>query len=107
MFVAGVDWMMHASSRPIAATVMLRTCPRAASENLSGHGNSRCLKETYTRILDLSVFLSPSWTNYHNVWFVHPFKQWMINSLIVATVATVLILFIDSLAGYALARWRR
>ncbi len=64
------------------------------------------LKETYTRTVDLSVFLSPSWTNYHNVWFVHPFRQWMINSLIVATVVTVLILFIDSLAGYAFARKR-
>lgn len=62
------------------------------------------LKETFTRTVDLSVFLDPSWTNYHNVWFVHPFKKWMVNSLIVATVVTVLILFLDSLAGYAFAR---
>lgn len=64
------------------------------------------LKPTYTRTVDLSVLLNPSLVNYYNVWFVHPFRQWMINSLIVATVVTVSILFLDSLAGYAFAKKR-
>jgi multiple sugar transport system permease protein len=64
------------------------------------------LKPTFTRTVDLSVFWNPSWVNYYNVWFVHPFRQWMINSLIVATIITICILFIDSLAGYAFAKRR-
>ena len=64
------------------------------------------LKQTYTRTVDLSVLWNPSLVNYYNVWFVHPFRQWMINSLIVATIVTVAILFIDSLAGYAFAKKR-
>lgn len=62
------------------------------------------LKQTYTRTVDLSVFRNPSLVNYRAAWFDHPFQKWMINSLIVATVVTVLILFLDSLAGYAFAR---
>ena len=64
------------------------------------------LKPTFARVVDLSVFWNPSWENYYKVWFVHPFRQWMINSLIVATIVTVVILFIDSLAGYAFAKKR-
>jgi len=62
------------------------------------------LKQTYTRTVDLSVFRNPSLVNYRAAWFDHPFQKWMVNSLIVATVVTVLILFLDSLAGYAFAR---
>lgn len=64
------------------------------------------LKQTYSRLVPLSVLWHPSWVNYHAVWFVHPFRKWMVNSLVVAIVATVLIVFIDSLAGYAFARKR-
>ena len=64
------------------------------------------LKQTYTRTVDLSVLWNPSLVNYYNVWFVHPFRQWMINSLIVAAIVTVSILFLDSLAGYAFAKKR-
>jgi multiple sugar transport system permease protein len=64
------------------------------------------LKQTYTRTVDLSVLWNPSLVNYYNVWFVHPFRQWMINSLVVASIVTVSILFIDSLAGYAFAKKR-
>jgi multiple sugar transport system permease protein len=63
-------------------------------------------KQTYSRLVPLSVLWHPSWVNYHAVWFVHPFRKWMVNSLVVAIVATILILFIDSLAGYAFARKR-
>src|SRR5262249_32284780 len=61
-------------------------------------------KQTYSRMVDFSVFRHPTLINYHNAWFVHPFRRWTINSLIVATVVTVLIIFLDSLAGYAFAR---
>jgi multiple sugar transport system permease protein len=64
------------------------------------------LKQTHTRIVSLSVLLHPSLVNYRQVWFVHPFRHWMLNSLIVSVAVTVLILFIDSLAGYAFAKMR-
>lgn len=64
------------------------------------------LKETYTRIVDLSVFLNPTFINYQTVWFVHPFRKWVLNSLIVAIAVTLLILLLDSLAGYAFAKKR-
>jgi multiple sugar transport system permease protein len=63
-------------------------------------------KQTYSRLVPLSVLWSPSLANYHTIWFDHPFKKWMVNSLIVATIATIVILFLDSLAGYAFARKR-
>src|SRR5215216_422720 len=62
------------------------------------------LKETFTRSVDLSALWNPTFKNYHDVWFVHPFKKWMVNSLIVGAAVTALILFVDSLAGYAFAR---
>ena len=61
-------------------------------------------KQTYSRMVPLSVIWSPSWVNYHTIWFDHPFKKWMVNSLVVAIIATIVILFLDSLAGYAFAR---
>jgi ABC-type glycerol-3-phosphate transport system permease component len=63
-------------------------------------------KQTYSRMVPLSVIWSPSWVNYHTIWFDHPFKKWMVNSLVVAIIATIVILFLDSLAGYAFARKR-
>jgi multiple sugar transport system permease protein len=63
-------------------------------------------KQTYSRMVPLSVIWSPSWANYHTIWFDHPFKKWMVNSLVVAIIATIVILFLDSLAGYAFARKR-
>ncbi len=62
------------------------------------------LKETYTRTVDFSVFLDPTFVNYHKIWYDHPFRFWMRNSLLVATAVTAGILFLDSLAGYAFAR---
>jgi multiple sugar transport system permease protein len=63
-------------------------------------------KQTFSRMVSLSVLWSPSLVNYQAIWTEHPFRKWMVNSLVVAIVATVLILFIDSLAGYAFARKR-
>jgi multiple sugar transport system permease protein len=62
------------------------------------------LKETYTRTVDLSVFLDPTFVNYSKIWNEHPFQDWMRNSLLVATAVTIGILILDSLAGYAFAR---
>ena len=62
------------------------------------------LKQTYSRTVDLSVFRNPSLVNYENVWTVHPFREWLVNSLIVAAIVTALILLLDSMAGYAFAR---
>lgn len=63
-------------------------------------------KQTFSRMVSLSVLWNPSLVNYQAIWTEHPFRKWMVNSLVVAIVATVLILFIDSLAGYAFARKR-
>ena len=63
-------------------------------------------KQGYSRLVPLSVLWHPSWVNYHKVWFDNPFRHWLVNSLVVATVATIIILFMDSLAGYAFARKR-
>ena len=64
------------------------------------------LKQTYSRMVPLSVLWNPTLANYEAIWTEHPFKKWMLNSLVVAIVATLLILFLDSLAGYAFARKR-
>jgi multiple sugar transport system permease protein len=63
-------------------------------------------KQTYSRMVPLSVLWNPTFANYEAIWTEHPFKKWMLNSLVVATIATLLILFLDSLAGYAFARKR-
>ncbi|MEH7438063.1 carbohydrate ABC transporter permease [Neobacillus drentensis] len=47
---------------------------------------------------------SPTLWNYTAVLERFPFFQWMMNSLIVAVVATVIVLILNSLAAYALAR---
>lgn len=44
--------------------------------------------------------------NYTNVLTQFHFVQWMINSIIVSVVSTVLVMILDSLAGYALGRFR-
>jgi len=44
--------------------------------------------------------------NYANVLTQFHFVQWMLNSIIVSVVSTVLVMILDSLAGYALGRFR-
>lgn len=44
--------------------------------------------------------------NYVNVLTQFHFSQWMFNSIFVCVVSTVLIMMLDSLAGYALGRFR-
>jgi multiple sugar transport system permease protein len=62
--------------------------------------------KTSSTIVDLSGLLHPTFENYRKALFETPIGTWMINSLIVATAVTFLILAVDSLAGYAFARRR-
>ena len=48
----------------------------------------------------------PRWSNFVEVFSYQPFARQYFNSLYIATVVTVLTLFVASLAGYALARIR-
>lgn len=48
----------------------------------------------------------PTLENYRQVLWGTGFPRWFLNSLLVATVTTVSVLFFDSLAGYTLARLR-
>ncbi len=46
----------------------------------------------------------PYWENYRHVFHDTNFLRWMFNTLFVATTVTVLKVFLDSMAGYALAK---
>lgn len=50
------------------------------------------------------VQIPPSFENYQRLLFETGFPRWMLNTLIVATSVTTLKLFLDSMAGYALAK---
>lgn len=47
---------------------------------------------------------TPTLQNFQAVMDKHPMLRWTVNSLVVATAATLLVLFLSSLTGYALAR---
>ena len=74
------------------------------------HPWSSCLTASVTKtsstIVGLSGLLQPTFENYRKALFETPIGTWMINSLIVSTAVTFLILAVDSLAGYAFARRR-
>lgn len=48
----------------------------------------------------------PTLTNFKTLLDDHPFFRWTINSLVVASVVTVIKVVIDSMAGYAFAKMR-
>jgi ABC-type glycerol-3-phosphate transport system permease component len=50
------------------------------------------------------VEIPPYWGNYHRLLFDSGFPRWMLNTLIVAGSVTTIKLFLDSMAGYALAK---
>jgi ABC-type glycerol-3-phosphate transport system permease component len=50
------------------------------------------------------VQIPPSLENYQRLLFESGFPRWMLNTLIVATTVTTAKLFLDSMAGYALAK---
>jgi multiple sugar transport system permease protein len=62
--------------------------------------------KTSSTIVDLSGLLHPTFENYRKAIFETPIGTWVINSLIVSSAVTFLILAVDSLAGYAFARQR-
>lgn len=49
--------------------------------------------------------VDPTFSNYLTVFSRVPFARWYLNSLIVATVATVSVAFFDSLTGFVLAKY--
>ena len=49
---------------------------------------------------------APTLVNYRRLASASGFPRWFLNSLVIATVTTLSVLFFDSLAGYALAKFR-
>jgi multiple sugar transport system permease protein len=49
---------------------------------------------------------APTLDNYRRLASASGFPRWFLNSLVIATVTTVSVLFFDSLTGYALAKFR-
>lgn len=47
----------------------------------------------------------PTWRHYYETFFLRPFGQYLLTSLVVAVVSTALALFIGTLAAYSLARF--
>ena len=67
---------------------------------------STSLKDTFTLFKYPPEWIpaEPTLDNYRNLVQEHPFIRWTLNSLIVAAVATVIKVVIDSMAGYAFAK---
>jgi len=61
---------------------------------------------SFARIVDLSVFLNPSGENFAYLFTKTNYLDWLRNSAIITISVTLLILLIDSLAGYAFAKKR-
>ena len=49
---------------------------------------------------------APQWSNFARVFEVTNFGRYLVNSVIIASVSTIAIVFIDGLAGYAFAKMR-
>ncbi len=64
------------------------------------------LSTLHTRTVSLRVLLHPSSNNYHTLFAQTGYGHWIRNSLIVAVSVTLLVLFVDSLAGYVFAKRR-
>ncbi len=64
------------------------------------------LKEPGTIFTTINVLVpkNPTLENYMAIWVEHPFDRWVMNSLIITTGAVFMSLFLDSLAGFALAK---
>ncbi len=58
-------------------------------------------------IYELSLLpKEPTWSNYQFLFEETRFFRWFVNSLIIATITTVSVLFFDSLVGYTLAKFK-
>ncbi len=64
------------------------------------------LKKTYYRIVEMTVFLDPTAQNYQNLFFNTNYLMWLRNSAIIAGSVTLLVLLLDSMAGFAFAKKR-
>lgn len=62
------------------------------------------LTHTYTEQVDLGKLAHPTLANFTDIFSQTSFGRWFVNSAIVAVATTVLVLFVDSLAGYAFAK---
>lgn len=62
------------------------------------------LTKTYSQQVKVSEIRHPTFSNFTAIFEQTEFGRWMVNSFVVAVVTTVLVLFIDSLAGYAFAK---
>jgi multiple sugar transport system permease protein len=59
---------------------------------------------TYVEQVAISKLAHPTLANFRDIFSQTPFGRWLINSFVVAAATTVLVLFVDSLAGYAFAK---
>lgn len=58
-----------------------------------------------SEIFNLTLFPeNPTLDNYREILFDSAFPRWFLNSLVVATLTTLSVLFFDSMVGYALAK---
>ncbi|TET94329.1 MAG: carbohydrate ABC transporter permease, partial [Desulfobacteraceae bacterium] len=52
------------------------------------------------------LLFSVTWQNYQRIFELHDFGRYLLNSFIVATSVTLIIVYFGALAAYALTRWR-
>jgi multiple sugar transport system permease protein len=64
------------------------------------------LTHTYVEQVAIGELRHPTLANFEDIFTQTSFGRWLLNSFIVAIATTVLVLFIDSLAGYAFAKRR-
>lgn len=64
------------------------------------------LSPSTSRLVTLESLFNPTLSNYVELFTGTGFGHWMINSLVAAIAVTVIVLFLDSLAGYAFAKRR-
>ena len=64
------------------------------------------LTHTYSQQVKIGEIRHPTIANFKDIFTQTEFGRWLFNSFIVASVSTLLVLVIDSLAGYAFAKKR-
>jgi multiple sugar transport system permease protein len=64
------------------------------------------LTHTYVQHVAISKLAHPTFANFHDIFSQTRFGRWLFNSFIVAAATTIIVLFVDSLAGYAFAKKR-
>jgi len=62
------------------------------------------LTHTYVEQVKISAIAHPTLANFRDIFTQTAFGRWLLNSFIVATATTALVLAVDSLAGYAFAK---